>query len=421
MRIQVITGRKELKNVNDIIIANYDRPQALDEFDVNILDLAYKKLWRSESPRGDFIDEDNNMRAVRMMLDNSNETKLVIVYPQNEQFLYDFDEDESRYFEKSTIKDLVNVNDGHLAGVSCFPGDGRGPTIIFEPTNTLISNKKVGSDFHFIGNHWGNPLTESIRSKKATTIRYRSNVFCTTLNICESIDLIKEYIESIFEEEKPEVPVWVKNYSFDDDDIQRENIKQCEEQIHIYEDKKRLAQAKLEENNKFKSILFQNGPQLVSVIFEMLEEMLDCDLSEFVDENEEDFLVEKDDMVFIGEIKGITSNVKNEFVSQLDVHYQKYLERNPDLDKSKEIHPILIINPFRNKNIVDREPVHENQIKLAIRNESLIVETHTLLKMFEKYQKGILSSQDCIDILSRKTGLLVCEDFEDKNENNTAN
>ena len=46
----------------------------------------------------------------------------------------------------------------------------------------------------------------------------------------------------------------------------------------------------------------------------------------------EDFNFEIDDKVFIGEIKGVTSNVKNANVSQLDTHVQNYIDEH-EVDK----------------------------------------------------------------------------------------
>ena len=52
----------------------------------------------------------------------------------------------------------------------------------------------------------------------------------------------------------------------------------------------------------------------------MLEKMLNYNLSEFKDDYKEDFLIEFNDITFIGEIKGVNSNLKNKHLSQLDDH-----------------------------------------------------------------------------------------------------
>ena len=56
MKIQIITGNKKLKSEKDTYIVDYNNPKALDEFDVNVLDLSYEKLWRYAGSRKLEID-----------------------------------------------------------------------------------------------------------------------------------------------------------------------------------------------------------------------------------------------------------------------------------------------------------------------------------------------------------------------------
>ena len=126
----------------------------------------------------------------------------------------------------------------------------------------------------------------------------------------------------------------------------------------------------------------------------------------------EDFLIKKPDYTLIGEIKGITSNVKNDNVTQLETHYQNYMDTLQESGAEENVHQILIINPLRTKPLSEREPVNENQIKLAKRNESLIIETKTLLRLFEKFLQGIITTEDCERLFTTKAGLLEEIDFK---------
>ena len=150
--------------------------------------------------------------------------------------------------------------------------------------------------------------------------------------------------------------------------------------------------------------LYTSGDELVEVIFEILEKMLGCNLSGFIDKKKEDFNFKIKDKVFIGEIKGVTPNVKKLNVSQLDVHVQEYLDDNEE--ENQNIVALLIINHQRNKPITEREKVNEEVIKLAKRNGSLIVETMTILRLFEQYLSKEKTREECIDILVNHTGLL---------------
>ena len=97
--------------------------------------------------------------------------------------------------------------------------------------------------------------------------------------------------------------------------------------------------------------------------------------------------------------------MKSENISQLDVHYQGYLEENEERDQGN-VKAILVMNHQKNKALDMREPVHEKQINLAKRNGSLIVETITLLKLFERYIAGNITREECLELLKTNIGLL---------------
>lgn len=217
----------------------------------------------------------------------------------------------------------------------------------------------------------------------------------------------------MFESHKKETaPAWFSTVNFGDDIEQREIIKKSEAEIDAAKQKISDAKIQLEKNAEYKSILYTNGDELVRIVFEILEQLLDCDLSDFVDEKREDFLIKKESCTLIGEIKGVTSNIKNEHISQVDVHYQGYMGRLQEENQSENVHQLLIMNPFRNKEPSQREPVHELQIALAERNGCLIIETITLLHIFEKFLTGSISSEQCIAVFSNRIGLLKESDFD---------
>ncbi|SCX97154.1 hypothetical protein SAMN02910370_00821 [Lachnospiraceae bacterium XPB1003] len=78
----------------------------------------------------------------------------------------------------------------------------------------------------------------------------------------------------------------------------------------------------------------------------------------------------------------------------------------------KEVHALLIINPFRTKALNEREPIHEKQINLAIKYNSLIIETTTLLQIFELFQRGEIDSERCREVFKTQIGLLKIEDVK---------
>ena len=94
----------------------------------------------------------------------------------------------------------------------------------------------------------------------------------------------------------------------------------------------------------FKSILYENGDSLVRVVFDILEQVMNYSLAGFIDEKKEDFKIALPDITFIGEIKGITSNVRSEHISQLDVHCQSYIDDLDEEGKSENVKGIVVFD-----------------------------------------------------------------------------
>ena len=206
------------------------------------------------------------------------------------------------------------------------------------------------------------------------------------------------------------IPQWLLEYKILNDNELSDLITEKENLIEINKNDIKNAEDILNSNLEYKSILFTNGDSLVSQIFKIIEQILNVDLSKFTDEKNEDFLIElEDSFEFIGEIKGITSNVKNEHISQLDVHYQKRLDELTDETTEKQVKALLIINPFRTTPINDRAEVHDNQIKLAERNNSLIIITKSLLNIYELFSSDKLFTNKCIEMFKNEIGLLTDE------------
>ena len=404
MTIQVITENIGL-NTDDtnITISKYVKPRAIDDFDINVIDLSYDKLWKEDDIILDKSVLRDNLVQLADMIEKSQKAKCLYIFPQDIDYSFNHVAMQNR---NGKLKNLFSS--GNFKMAELFPYR-EVPQIVFEPTTTIIQGKKYDADFHFEF-PYEKCLSQSEKSCKITTIRFIKEIYATTLNVTQKMDDIIVLVNCFFAEKKEQLPEWLVDYDFGNDKEQKEIINDCKEKINQLQNKIDNAKEQLEENNRYKSILVSNGDELVNIVFEILEKLFNCDLSGFVDEKKEDFLIKKGDTIFIGEIKGVTSNIKSENVSQLDVHYQSYIEENMEISED-DVHSILIMNPFRNKHLDEREPVTDKQIKLAERNKSLIIETKTLLKIFELFQKEKITTEECIDVFSKKTGLLAIEDF----------
>ena len=161
---------------------------------------------------------------------------------------------------------------------------------------------------------------------------------------------------------------------------------------------------KLNKNLYYKSVLTETGENLVEVVFEMLGKMLDFDLSEFVDVKREDFRIKLKDITFIGEIKGINTNVKSGNISQVENHCRIY--EDEAVSANENIKGLLVINTQRTKKLEEREAVHVNSIELAKKYGVLIITTDKLLTMFEKFLSEEITTEQVIGIFKTQTGLI---------------
>lgn len=398
--IQVVTysGREVKYQGKDVEQYSLHDIRSLDEYDITVIDLGNPNLWQYSENGTSSIDSVEDLKSISEMIMRSEKSEIVIVLPQNLTFrYYQKSSGNGHYYDKELKNMLESVSKSILSRIYAPISSIR---LLYENTKSMVDNVEYDASFYF--DEETDVLLRSIRSNKPTAIK-KGDIILTTL-LFSDYSALEEFLNKIGLLEQPmEIPEWIYEMSMFDDAEQKEQIRQCEELIKNNEKKIAVSEKVLDSNNRMKSILYSNGDELVEVVFEILEEMLGCNLSSFVDEKKEDFLFNIEDYVFIGEIKGVTHNVKNQNVTQLDVHYQGYLDDNEETDQGK-IKALLIINHQRNKPVLEREPIKDTQIKLAERNGSLIVDTYTLLRVLEKYRKGELSREKILKMLKDQIG-----------------
>lgn len=402
--IQILTysGNEEKLRGEGIRLNKIHDAEALDSFEINIISLQDDNMWVTRERTLGTIDTIGDLISLSKMIASSKQSKIIVILPQNNRFTYNTWESDCGYWKRREFKDALR--DFHYVLGHVFQPLER-IDLIYENTTTLVGNKKVLASFHF-DESMKHVLTKSEKSNKPTTVEVGEKIL-STLNIsnCNEVQDFLSLIGLI--KEKSKAPEWMEGINMFDDDNQLEIIQENNKAIETANENISNAMKVINQNKRYKSVLYTSGDELVEVIFEILEKMLGCDLSEFTDKKKEDFKFMINDKVFIGEIKGVTPNVKKANVSQLDVHVQEHLDDNDE--ESKNIIALLIINHQRNKPISAREGVNDEVIKLAERNGSLIVETITLLKLFEQYLLGEKNRDECIDSLVNNTGLLNCD------------
>lgn len=415
MTIQVISYDNKIESQGNIECSYLDSPKALDDYDINIIDLSAEEMWRYESYEVGRVDTLKDLMTIYKMVQSRKIASVIYVFPQNVVYTYKFRYSNNHFKEK--LKNIISEITTETFSLTIYPPKLL-PNIVYGSTFTTISETQYSADFYF--DSIANVCTKSDKSEKPTTVKLANNTFVTTLDITRNVDDLKLYLSYLFEKKRHEAePKWMEGISFGDDDMQKEFITENIKKIEDAKTEIKKAEEKLEENKKYKSILYTNGEELVEIVFLILEKLLDCDLSNFIDDKKEDFLIKKPQCTFIGEIKGVTSNVKYEHISQTEVHYRKYLDELEEKNAKENVKQLLIMNPFRNKPLEEREPVCSAQIELAIRNKCLIIETKVLLDVFEKFCNSDITSDKCISVFNKRSGLLSLIDFDETEEDNT--
>ncbi len=412
--IQIITydiGKYKEYSDKQYKISKLGEIQALDDFELCIIDLSNEYIWRYNETQPTNVNCYKDLLTIKEAIINSSISKIVIVMPQNEEFdynqTYEYVGGSKRYKYTHSIQlkdnksNLIKIISSNLFKVENLE-------LSFEKTKTTIEQKEIDADFNFTNyQEEFKAITFSKNSNKITTIQ-KDKICLTTLNVLKNIDILKLFITNYCKEnnEREEMPKWIQNIKFYNDEQLEEDKNSNNEKIQKLKDKNIKLEEQLNKNLEYKSILYTNGDELVKVVLEILDEILEYDSSKFIDEGREDFLIKKEDITFVGEIKGLSSAIQNKNVSQLEVHIQNYFDKLHEEGKEEKIKGLLVINHQRNKPLEKRQEIHEHQKDLATRYGSLIIETQTLLKIYEKYKLGDITKEECKKLFEDNIGLL---------------
>lgn len=393
-KIQIISDENRYFNLDfeNLAFSTINRFSALEAFDYTLIDLNYNKLWDYNKEQSKF-EEDINIKTLTDSIKEND--KIIIILPSNKEYkINDTLSSETKQIKNDTTIITKFLND--YFGIEEI-------TLAYGVNETIINDEEIGSDFYFQDISNFKILTKNIISKP-TTIQ-RRNYVLTTIQLSYGED-IKNFINQIFSPSVESIPDWFDEIEMFDDKEQKLQIKENEDKIKSLEEDITTAENKLKENNYYKSILYKQGKPLVKVVFKMLEEMLNCDLSKFKDVYKEDFLLEFDDVTFIGEIKGVNSNVKNRHLSQLDDHVsdrEDYLKEN---NLEENIKPLLIENTFIEIKPSEREEVDDATIEKAKEKyQSLIITSIPFLELYQSFKNGEITTEEIKNRFKDEIGL----------------
>lgn len=397
MEIQLINFSGETSKFIVSEVRSFDNPKSLDMFDLNIIDLSDTRIWRnSTNDSSSYVDSISDWLILKEMIENSYSSKFLFIYPRNCYLQYgysSYSNSFSKYVELKNIK-------SQIPNVLSYIHEGLKRSINYENTETKLDNNlNLEADFYFIPDTSEDNLLSSYKSEKSTCIQDDKFIY-TTLKINTNDQLNTLLIQiGLLKESIVEIPEWIQYIHFFDDEERLNSIQENREKIKKLEENITLSENKLTENNKFKSILYTTGEELVEVVKNIFNQILGVDFSEFKDTKKEDLEFQFEEYTFIGEIKGVNQNIKTSNLAQLDTHFHHFIEKNSEIDPNK-VRKLLIMNHQKNTPINDRTSVDEQQIRLAkAKYDILIIETIELLKMYEKFINQELATQECFKLL----------------------
>lgn len=398
-KIQYLSINKA--SFDNFTCSTFTSPVALDSFEVNIIDFNdYHVFDCGVNPNifTDSIRAKQDLLSLKDMIANSRKSIQLFLLPSNVEVYYGDGYRSQQY--SSTLKNELGFLSSFLSRYSFVSSN---LSIGFEHNVTEIGNKSFESDFYFKKADT-EIITRAKDTGKTTTIKSSNNTVLTFVKFDNQDDLIMFLIRLGYIENVSDYPDWLHKYLFyNDKAIYLEN-ESFASQIKTLQANINENNLKLQSNFHFKSILFETGDKLVKVVFEILEEMLDIDLSNFKDELKEDFLFKNNGITYIGEIKGINAGIGNANISQVDDHKSQYEDELQAKGELETIKKILVINDQRKTPINDRVEIHPNQIAKAKKDEVLIIRTLDLLKIFEQYKFSKISREGVFKILEEQTG-----------------
>lgn len=415
--IQIITKNtymyKDKITNKEIVISNFSEYKSFDLYDVNIINLASNDLWESNSSRGEYLNDKSDLSTIKNAIKTSN-TKVLIFFPQNHYFRYDYSNYSQEFHYNQQLKSVKEKVNEFITKYIYEPV----PRFDYEKGITKIEGENYSSDFYF-NEPKGMILCE--KSKKNNTMSLSDRVVITTLGIFET-PVNKEIEKRLFIflnkigflTKNETIPKWLENISFYDDYIYREKINECIDEINKLNIVIEENREKLNNNLKYKSILYSSGNSLSEQINKMLKEIFELN-DEFIDVYEEDFNFKAGGITFVVETKGLNNEVSGQNVSDAYNHliiYEDNLEKNGIEEESK---CLFFVANERFKEPKERNQIKERQITIAKRNKTLIIETTTFYKIFEDFIKEEITVEEILEMFIQNTGLLKYEKITDEN------
>ena len=390
------------KDYSNFVCSTFDDFELIDKFDYTIIDFSENEIWESDIVDDTKLGIEKNLEKLNETISNSSSKKVIFLFPQDISWSR-----INRYGASINISKR-RTQFRNILIRRCFLHNTVGIGAVTNETS--LNNITTKSDFFFQDIiHYYEPLTVSKYSNHPTTIRsFFCGIIFTFLSLATETNLI-DFLETIgIAVPHSNMPKWLEDYHWYNDDNLYNTIQKNKIEIEALNKENKECSEKIKNNEFYKTILISQGDELVNTILKIFEEIFEIDASTFVDKKIQDFDMTISDVTILFEIKGISTNVKNQNITQLDLHESRFID---ELNDKKcpipaNIRKVLIINHQRDKKISERESINDQQIRLAEKKGVLIIETFTLLTLLERFRKNEITKDIISNYFINSIGLL---------------
>lgn len=415
MKTQILVYKKPncgFTETSDLTIREFGKALAFGAFDLTVIDLQDKYLWKSDYTNDKILQDHADISSIRQMMLQSNKAKCIVVLPQNYSFLYSYGYNLETHSEgykkkkplKDFIKDFAVSPIGELFSFSL--------RICFGKSITLVSDKELHSDFSF-SMPIASPLKPLLTSNASTisTVLISETLAATSLEINTNEDL-SAVIDAIFPAvvQSVLIPDWLDEVEYHDETAQRARIKEIDEEMALLDKEKKEIEGVLSNYQDIKSVLCSKDFELEKMTRHLLAKIVEVD-EDFEDCKEEDFRFSYNDTLYLIEIKGCKGGLKLQHISKTYDHVQIKADAMEDEGSTSKLKGVLIFASQIELKPEERDPFPETQITIARKNDIAVLSTETLLRCYEAYIEKRLTSTSFKETLSQTSGLVSLDLF----------
>ena len=415
MKTQILVYKKPncgFTETSDLTIREFGKALAFGAFDLTVIDLQDKYLWKSDYTNDKILQDHADISSIRQLMLQSNMAKCIVVLPQNYLYScsygYNSETHKMGYMNKKPLKDFITVFAVSPIGeLFSFP-----PRICFGKSITLVSHKELNSDFSF-----STPITsphKPLLTPNASTVSavlISEALAATTLEINNNEELIA-VIDAIFptSAQCARMPVWLDEVNYHDEAAQRARITEINEEMDLLDKEKKEIEGVLSDYQDIKSVLCSKDFELENMTRHLLAKIVEVD-EDFEDCKEEDFRFSYNDTLYLIEIKGSKGGLKRQHVSKTYDHVQIKADAMEDEGNTCKLKGVLIFASQIELKPEERDPFPDTQITIARKNDIAVLSTETLLRCYEAYIEKRLTSATFKETLRQTSGLVSLELF----------